>query len=70
MEAITGSASTVLKKIFVNFYEGAQDDHGAISVRTCTTELLLPVGIFDKQNFEIFKIAMNSAIEYYDYNVL
>jgi len=69
METITGSASTVLK-IFVNFYEGAQDDHGAISVRTCTTELLLPVGIFDKQNFEIFKIAMNSAIEYYDYNVL
>jgi len=70
MKTITGSGGTVLKKITVSFYERDDNDHGAIAVKICTTELSLPFGIFNENNFDLFALAMNSAIGFEDFNIV
>ena len=68
-KTITGSGGTVLKKITVSFYERDDNDHEAIAVKTCSTELSLPFGIFN-HNFDLFTFAMNSAIGFEDLNIV
>ena len=70
MVCITGSVVTKERNILVTFH---CDANGVITIHTCSSEILLPYGIFQESDFEFFKSSMDTVIkgaEAFSYNTV